>query len=99
MNGAARRIRRQRQAMRVRNKSSQRAASTARTRERKQRLDLLLAERGLAESRQKAQALILAGKMVTMSNRMARPDGCGSALSLGGQPALNRGFYTASRIV
>jgi 23S rRNA (cytidine1920-2'-O)/16S rRNA (cytidine1409-2'-O)-methyltransferase len=30
---------------------------------RKQRLDLLLTERGLAESRQKAQALILAGKV------------------------------------
>jgi 23S rRNA (cytidine1920-2'-O)/16S rRNA (cytidine1409-2'-O)-methyltransferase len=31
--------------------------------EKKQRLDLLLTERGLAESRQKAQALILAGKV------------------------------------
>jgi 23S rRNA (cytidine1920-2'-O)/16S rRNA (cytidine1409-2'-O)-methyltransferase len=34
-----------------------------RSKERKQRLDLLLAERGLAESRRKAQALILAGKI------------------------------------
>jgi 23S rRNA (cytidine1920-2'-O)/16S rRNA (cytidine1409-2'-O)-methyltransferase len=34
-----------------------------RARDRKQRLDLLLAERGLVESRQKAQALILAGKI------------------------------------
>jgi len=33
-----------------------------RTKEKKQRLDVLLVERGLAESRQKAQALILAGK-------------------------------------
>jgi len=49
--------------MKVRNKLLQRAASTARTRERKQRLDLLLTERGLVESRQKAQALILAGKI------------------------------------
>jgi 23S rRNA (cytidine1920-2'-O)/16S rRNA (cytidine1409-2'-O)-methyltransferase len=49
--------------MTVRNKLLQRAASTARTRERKQRLDVLLTERGLAESRQKAQALILAGKI------------------------------------
>ena len=36
---------------------------TARTKEKKQRLDLLLTERGLADSRQKAQALILAGKI------------------------------------
>jgi 23S rRNA (cytidine1920-2'-O)/16S rRNA (cytidine1409-2'-O)-methyltransferase len=36
---------------------------TIRSKERKQRLDLLLAERGLAESRQKAQALILAGQV------------------------------------
>ena len=36
---------------------------TIRSKEKKQRLDLLLAERGLAESRQKAQALILAGQV------------------------------------
>lgn len=36
---------------------------TTRAKEKKQRLDLLLAERGLAESRRKAQALILAGKV------------------------------------
>lgn len=36
---------------------------TIRPKEKKQRLDLLLAERGLAESRQKAQALILAGQV------------------------------------
>ena len=36
---------------------------TIRAKEKKQRLDLLLAERGLAESRQKAQALILAGQV------------------------------------
>ena len=36
---------------------------TTRTKEKKQRLDVLLAERGLTESRQKAQALILAGKV------------------------------------
>lgn len=34
-----------------------------RAKEKKQRLDLLVAERGLAESRQKAQALILAGQV------------------------------------
>jgi 23S rRNA (cytidine1920-2'-O)/16S rRNA (cytidine1409-2'-O)-methyltransferase len=36
---------------------------TTRGKGKKQRLDLLLAERGLAESRQKAQALILAGQV------------------------------------
>lgn len=36
---------------------------TPRAKPKKQRLDLLLTERGLAESRQKAQALILAGKV------------------------------------
>jgi 23S rRNA (cytidine1920-2'-O)/16S rRNA (cytidine1409-2'-O)-methyltransferase len=35
----------------------------------KKRLDLLLAERGLAESRQKAQALILAGKILVDGRR------------------------------
>lgn len=38
--------------------------------DRKQRLDLLLAQRGLAESRQKAQALILAGKIRVNGRRM-----------------------------
>jgi 23S rRNA (cytidine1920-2'-O)/16S rRNA (cytidine1409-2'-O)-methyltransferase len=36
---------------------------TRRNHEKKQRLDVLLAQRGLAESRQKAQALILAGRV------------------------------------
>ena len=34
-----------------------------RSKEKKQRLDVLVVERGLAESRQKAQALILAGQV------------------------------------
>jgi 23S rRNA (cytidine1920-2'-O)/16S rRNA (cytidine1409-2'-O)-methyltransferase len=38
--------------------------------ERKQRLDLLLAQRGLAESRQKAQALILSGQVRVNGRRV-----------------------------
>jgi 23S rRNA (cytidine1920-2'-O)/16S rRNA (cytidine1409-2'-O)-methyltransferase len=43
---------------------------TVRSKEKKQRLDLLLVERGLVESRQKAQALILAGKIRVNGSRM-----------------------------
>ena len=39
----------------------------------KQRIDLLLVERGLAESRQKAQALILAGSVVVNSQKAEKP--------------------------
>jgi len=80
MSGAAGCFRRQRQTMMVRIKFLQRAASTARTRERKQRLDLLLAERGLAESRQQAQALILAGKVRVNGQRT---DKAGTRVSSG----------------
>jgi 23S rRNA (cytidine1920-2'-O)/16S rRNA (cytidine1409-2'-O)-methyltransferase len=44
-------------------------AITMRSKERKQRLDILLADRGLAESRQKAQALILAGQVRVSGQR------------------------------
>lgn len=40
---------------------------------RKQRLDVLLVERGLAESRAKAQALILAGQVVVGEQRVDKP--------------------------
>lgn len=40
---------------------------------RKERLDLLLVERGLAESRAKAQALVLAGQVVVNDQRVDKP--------------------------
>ncbi len=40
---------------------------------RKERLDVLVAERGLAESRTKAQALILAGQVVVDDQRVDKP--------------------------
>jgi 23S rRNA (cytidine1920-2'-O)/16S rRNA (cytidine1409-2'-O)-methyltransferase len=40
---------------------------------RKERLDVLLVERGLAESRTKAQALILAGQVVVAEQRVDKP--------------------------
>jgi 23S rRNA (cytidine1920-2'-O)/16S rRNA (cytidine1409-2'-O)-methyltransferase len=40
---------------------------------RKERLDVLVVERGLAESRTKAQALILAGQVVVGDQRMDKP--------------------------
>lgn len=40
---------------------------------RKQRLDVLLVERGLAESRAKAQALVLAGQVVVGEQRVDKP--------------------------
>src|SRR5580704_14789527 len=39
----------------------------------KQRLDILLVERGLAESRQKAQALLLAGEVRVNGQRHEKP--------------------------
>jgi 23S rRNA (cytidine1920-2'-O)/16S rRNA (cytidine1409-2'-O)-methyltransferase len=68
--------------MKTRDNSLQRAVrqeeGRTRTRERKVRLDLLLTERGLVESRQKAQALILAGKVRVNGRRM---DKAGSLVS------------------
>ncbi|HEY0096695.1 MAG TPA: S4 domain-containing protein, partial [Archangium sp.] len=40
---------------------------------RKERLDVLVVERGLAESRTKAQALILAGQVVVADQRVDKP--------------------------
>jgi 23S rRNA (cytidine1920-2'-O)/16S rRNA (cytidine1409-2'-O)-methyltransferase len=40
---------------------------------RKERIDVLLVERGLAESRAKAQALILAGQVVVGDQRVDKP--------------------------
>src|SRR5688500_13952367 len=39
----------------------------------KQRIDQLLVERGLAESRQKAQALILAGRVLVNNQKAEKP--------------------------
>ena len=47
-------------------------------RQRKVRLDQLLVERGLAESRQKAQALILAGQVIVDERKIEK---CGTAVS------------------
>jgi 23S rRNA (cytidine1920-2'-O)/16S rRNA (cytidine1409-2'-O)-methyltransferase len=56
--------------------------------DKKQRLDLLLAERGLAESRQKAQALILAGKVRVNG---ARADKAGTQVPSAAQIELTGG--------
>ena len=40
---------------------------------RKQRIDLLLVERGLAESRTRAQALVMAGAVVAGDQRVDKP--------------------------
>lgn len=50
------------------------ALEESRARAKKQRLDVTLVERGLAESREKAQALILAGK-VTLDGQQANKPG------------------------
>jgi 23S rRNA (cytidine1920-2'-O)/16S rRNA (cytidine1409-2'-O)-methyltransferase len=68
---------------------------TVRTKERKQRLDLLLAQRGMVESRQKAQALILAGKIRVNGRRMDKAGALVSpaaAIELAGpgQPYVSR---------
>jgi 23S rRNA (cytidine1920-2'-O)/16S rRNA (cytidine1409-2'-O)-methyltransferase len=39
----------------------------------KQRLDLLVVEKGLAASRQRARALIMAGKILVDTQRMEKP--------------------------
>ena len=59
---------------------------TARTKEKKQRLDLLLTERGLADSRQKAQALILAGKIRVNGPRVDKA----GAISASGKVSADR---------
>jgi len=62
----------------------------------KKRLDLLLVERGLVESRGKAQALIMAGKVYSAENRLDKPGHRmpeNQALSVRGQdhPWVSRG--------
>ncbi len=59
------------------------------TRVEKIRLDRLLVERGLAATRQKAQALILAGQVLVDEQKMEK---CGTAVSARGAaaPAGNR---------
>jgi len=61
----------------------------------KQRIDQLLVERGLAESRQKAQALILAGQVLVDKQKVEKAGqavGAGSAIELLGQlPYVSRG--------
>ena len=64
---------------------------------RKERLDLLLAERGLADSRQQAQSLILAGQ-VTVGDRVVDKPGTRVPLAAdvavaGGLPYASRGGY------
>jgi 23S rRNA (cytidine1920-2'-O)/16S rRNA (cytidine1409-2'-O)-methyltransferase len=85
--------------MKARDKSLQRAVrqeeGRTRTRDRKQRLDLLLTERGLVESRQKAQALILAGKIRVNGTRM---DKAGALVSSSAAVELaDHGHLYASR--
>jgi 23S rRNA (cytidine1920-2'-O)/16S rRNA (cytidine1409-2'-O)-methyltransferase len=68
---------------------------TTRSKEKKQRLDVLLVERGLAESRQKAQALILAGKVRVSGLRV---DKAGALVSSAAQIELaGGGLLYASR--
>jgi len=55
------------------------------TNKKKQRLDVLVAERGLTESRQKAQALILAGKVLVDGQRV---DKSGALISFTAQIEL-----------
>ena len=55
----------------------------------KQRADKLVLEQGLAESREKAQALILAGQVYVSGRRVEKPGHllpCGSPLELRGRP-------------
>ena len=61
----------------------------------KLRLDRLLVERGLAESREKAQALIMAGEVTVNGQKAAKPgqavaDDC-AAVVLGRPPYVSRG--------
>src|SRR6266403_2015044 len=58
---------------------------TARSKQKKQRLDLVLTERGLVDSRQKAQALILAGKVRVDG---ARVDKAGAQVSIAARVEL-----------
>lgn len=63
---------------------------------RKERLDVLVVERGLAESRAKAQALILAGQVVVDDQRVDKPGALvstGAELRLKGEvlPYVSRG--------
>jgi 23S rRNA (cytidine1920-2'-O)/16S rRNA (cytidine1409-2'-O)-methyltransferase len=60
----------------------------------KQRVDLLLVERGLAPSRARAQALILAGKVFVGERRV---DKAGTELELGADVTVREGERFASR--
>lgn len=60
----------------------------------KQRLDLLLVERGLAESRARAQALVLAGRVVVDERRRDKP---GEAVAVDAQVKVKGGSDWASR--
>jgi len=60
----------------------------------KQRLDVLLVERGLAESRARAQALILAGRVVVDERRRDKP---GEAVPQDAQVKVKGGSDWASR--
>lgn len=62
----------------------------------KQRLDVLLVERGLAESRQRAQAIIMAGQVLVDDRRVdkagfAVKDGAAISLKGSGLPYVSRG--------
>ncbi len=61
---------------------------------RKQRLDVLLVERGLAESRQKAQALILAGQVLAGGQKR---DKAGTLVAADAPIEVVRGLRYASR--
>ena len=60
----------------------------------KQRLDLLLVERGLAESRARAQALILAGRVIVDERRRDKP---GEAVPVDARVKVKGGSDWASR--
>ncbi len=60
----------------------------------KKRLDVLMTERGLAESRQKAQALILAGAVSVDGRRVDKP---GAAVADGAEIAVKRSLAYVSR--
>lgn len=70
----------------------------------KQRLDLLLAERGLADSRAKAQALVLAGQVIVDGHRLDKPGvrvSTDSEIRLKGEalPYVSRGGLKLKRAI